>query len=347
MTPQPESGPSQVCLIPLIGGFHLRSPAYNAVTVRDVTVAFAPDALALTALAAGAFDDGRWRDTPEIALPLALVPWAEGAGVPLHPLSEPSPDERAEADFVRYLQQYDSGRETLREIEAAREPLRAVLERALGLQDIESELLPALSAYQARKREAFGDGPGTDWLDARCRAMAERIVEISGRVAVLAPIDQLPGLREQLSGRVRLIDPPQVAQSEAARIRSLLDFAMRIEVPEPGNVLAQLRNIDSPEARYHEANLLLANGHPAEALERLEIASRGDFSAPYFLPGYLLARLGQLRDLAGDREAALRAYRGVRALDYAPVDALEAAEAGLRAPFRFEAGDPAETLPPE
>jgi hypothetical protein len=155
-------------------------------------------------------------------------------------------------------------------------------------------------------------------------------------VAVLAPVDQLPVLREYLAPRVPLTKPPEVAQSEAARIRSLLDFAMRVEVPEPGNVLRSLAELDVPEARYHEANLLLANGHAAEALERLDLASRGDFSLPYYLPGYLLARLGQLRDLAGDRDGALRAYRGVRALDYAPVDALEAAEAGLAAPFRFE-----------
>lgn len=336
MSPPPGTAPTTVCLIPLVGPFHLRSPHYNGVTVRDIAAAFAPEALALTALADGAFDDPGWRDTPEIALPLALVPWAERLGVPLHPLLDPSPDEDAEADFARYLSQYDSGRAQLREIEAALRPVQLLLDEALTPERIDAELLPALAVHQARKREAFGDGPGTGWLDARCEVMAERILALVGRVAVLAPVDQLPALRERLVERVPLTPPPQVAQSEEARIRSLLDFAMGVDVPEPGNVLASLGDIDAAEARYLEANLLLANGHAAEALERLETASRGDFSTPYYLPGYLLARLGQLRDLGGDRGGASRAYRGVRALDYAPLDALDVAEAGLQAPFHFE-----------
>jgi hypothetical protein len=75
------------------------------------------------------------------------------------------------------------------------------------------------------------------------------------------------------------------------------------------------------------------NDHASEALETLEGAVGGDFSAPYFLPGYLLARLGQLRDLAGEREGAVRAYRGVLALDWVPTEAREAAQAGLETPF--------------
>ena len=135
-------------------------------------------------------------------------------------------------------------------------------------------------------------------------------------------------------GRMRLVvgctlDPPEIEVSEQAYERSLLDLAMQVTVPEPGNIIQQLRELDSAEARYHEANLMFANGHLAEALELLEHTSQGDFSQPYFLPGYLLARLGLLRDLAGRWAQAERAYRGVLALEYAPSEAREAAREGL------------------
>jgi hypothetical protein len=65
----------------------------------------------------------------------------------------------------------------------------------------------------------------------------------------------------------------------------------------------------------------------------LERALRTDFQEPYYLPGFLLARLGQLYDLAGQRDAALRSYRGVLALSYAPLEAAEAATSGLVEPF--------------
>jgi hypothetical protein len=338
----PEPAASAVCLIPLLGPFHLRSPRYNAVTVRDTVAALAPDSLATTALAADDLDDPRWHDGAEIALPLALLPWAQAEGLELRPLLEPSPDPAAEADLVRYLSQYDKGREQLRAVQAAGRPLAELLERPLDLEQIEAELLPAIASEQAKRRELLGEGPGTDWLESRCDTMAERVLALPGRVALLAPADHLPALRERLASRVTLIPTPRVAESDDARVRGLLDFAMRGDAGEPGNVLESLREIPLAEARYHEANLLLAHGHPAEALERLETASHGDFSQPYFLPGYLLARLGQLRDLDGNRDGALRAYRGVRALAYAPADALEVAEAGIAAPFGFDREDDAE-----
>ena len=96
------------------------------------------------------------------------------------------------------------------------------------------------------------------------------------------------------------------------------------------------------EARFLEAQLLLAHDHAAEALEVLEAAAAGDFREPYLLPGLLLARLGQLRDLAGKRDRALQAYRGALALAWLPAEAREAAEAGMRAPFARPAADEAD-----
>ncbi|UCH24779.1 MAG: hypothetical protein JSV66_12615 [Trueperaceae bacterium] len=324
-----------VSLIPLMGPFHLHYPLYNAVSVRDTVKAFTPDGLATTALNPGAFANPGWQDTPELALPLSVVPWARSHGLALEAVGEPSPDPTASTDFVRYLREYAGERNLLSEIEGAGRAVEALLGEALTLERIFDELLPAVRSYHELREDRFGDGPGTDWLRARANAMAERILALPGRrLAVLAGVDELPFLQDALGDQIERVVPPQVSLSEAARRRGLLDFAFRLDVSEPGNVIAQLRELNNAEARYLEANLLFANGHAAEALELLEQTSQGDFSSPYYLPGYLLARLGQLRDLASDRSGALRAYRGVQALEYAPPEAREAAERGLEEPFK-------------
>jgi len=72
-----------------------------------------------------------------------------------------------------------------------------------------------------------------------------------------------------------------------------------------------------------------------DALALMEEVFRMDFQHPGYLPGYVLARMGQLLDLAGERERALRAYRGVLALSWAPEEARAVALAGLKTPFRL------------
>jgi hypothetical protein len=324
----------ELFVLPLMGPWHLRYPAYNAVTVRDYLAAVEPEAVAITALPENGMARPDWQDTPEVALPLAVVPWARARNLPLHLVFEPSPDPAAERDFKRYLEAYPQARDRLYEVEAALGPLPGLLEESLDLGRIFSEVVPLLREAQFLKEGYFEDGPGTDWLRARAKTMAGRILAVrADRLAVLASVDHLPLLAEALSNEAEITPIPTVSRSEEARVRSLLDLAFRGDAAEPSNLIAQLRELDLPEARYHEANLLLVHGHIAEALELLEETSRGDFSAPYFLPGYLLARLGQLRDLAGQREAARRAYRAVRALDWAPQEALQAATIGLERPF--------------
>ena len=324
----------QLFLVPLMGPLHLRFPLYNAVSVRDAVAALEPDALALTPLEPGTLDTPAWQDTPEVALPLAVVPWAKKRGLPLYPVLEPSPDPNAERDFRRYAAQYTEARNLLSEVDAALRPLQFLLEESLSLKRIQNEVLPLLRHYQTLREARLGDGPGTDWLRERMERVAARVLELPHeRVAVLASADHVPFLEDALVGQAELIPPPEPAPSDEARERSLLDFAFRGDPPEPGNVIAKLRTLAPSEARYHEANLLLAHGHLAEALAVLEEASHGDFSKPYYLPGYLLSRLGQLRDLAGERAGALRAYRGALALDWAPGEARAAAEAGLKQPF--------------
>ncbi|MEX2542490.1 MAG: hypothetical protein WD314_11805 [Trueperaceae bacterium] len=329
----------ELLLVPLIGPFHLRSPSYNGVSVRDALAAWEPDALATSALARGEMAEPRWQDTPEIALPLAVAPWAGRRGLPLREFGEPSPEPGSEDDFRRYVEPFPELRARLAKVEAALRPVEALLEEGLTAERITGALLPEIRAHQVAREAEFGDGPATDWLRQRMETVAGRVFDLAGeaddlRLAVLAPVDHLPFLEDALrAGGLESARLPAIARSPEALERSVLDYAFRVDVPEPASLLERLREMAGSEARYHEANLLLAGGHGYEALELLEKTSRGDFSSPYFLPGYLLARLGQLRDLADRRDDALRAYRGALALDFAPAEAREAARAGLERPF--------------
>jgi hypothetical protein len=323
-----------VHLIPLMGALHLHYPQYNAVTVRDLLIAHPPEALALTPLSEAAFSKPAWQDTPEVALPLTVVPWAQRHGLPVYPVFEPSPDKDAYPQFMQFAEQYPQLRSRVAHVNSQLRPLQPLLNEPLTLPRILHEVIPLLRRYQLERETELEEGPATDWWRSRMTRMAERIAALPhSMVTVLASAEHLPFLEDALAQQLALQVLEPVPVSEESRIRSLLDFAFKTDVPEPGNVIAQLREVDTPEARYHEANLLLANGHVVEALELLREASKTDFAEPYYLPGFLLARLGQLYDLTDDRPNALRCYRGVQALTYAPRAALEAAETGLSAPF--------------
>jgi len=336
---------ASLTLIPLMGPWHLRHPRWNVVTVRDALEATAPDLLWTTALPPDFERDAGWRDTDEIALPWTVAPWAARRGTPLRGIGAPGAEDAA--DFERYLAAYPQARAPLDAARAALRPLNGALTQALDLPRILGEVLPPLAEELRLRVEAFGDGPGTGWRLRRARAARERIAEDlratgAGGGAVLAEADLWPALAAELDEAGVAWSPaapPPV--SEDARRRSLLDVAWRGEAADVAGLLGQLRELDLAEARFLEAQLLLAHDHAAEALEVLEAAAAGDFREPYLLPGLLLARLGQLRDLAGKRERALQAYRGALALGWLAAEAREAAEAGMRAPFARPAADEA------
>ena len=335
----------RVTVVPLVGPFHTRFPLYNVVHVRELLRASEPDAVALATLPPGALADPGWQHTSEIALPHAVVPWSRQRGVRLETVGslaglpgEPG-EEGDEAEFVRYLEEFEAGRAHLRQVRAALAPVEELLRRPLDLGLILSQLVPALAAYDEARRAAYGEGPGTGWQAARAERVAERVVALEvSHVAVLVGVDDFSAVSAALSEHLTASELPtrlhlEGAAAAEARQRSLLDVAMHGQADDPAALLQQLRELGTPEARYHQANILLAHGHAAEALEALTEVASGDFQAPYYLPGFVLARLGQLQDLAGERRAAQRAYRGVLALDFAPAEALDAARAGLEAPF--------------
>jgi tetratricopeptide (TPR) repeat protein len=322
----------KLTVIPLMGPFHLRYPSYNSVVVKDIVKATQPDVVITTVLSNEDFKNPLWQDTLELALPQSVIPWVKKQKLPLIGVFEPSPDPKASQDFKRYANEYPKLGEALREVERHLRPVVQLLEESLNQERIQNEVLALLHVYQTHRESVFVDGPGTNWLHQRVKSMAQKIAVLPyENVTVLASAEHIPFLQEELGSQFSEL--PKVEITEESRERSLLDFAFRTDVSEPGNVLAKLRELKNTEARYHEANLLLANGHSLEALEVLEQSSHTDFFEPYYLPGYLLARLGQLYDLNGQREAALRAYKGVRALSYAPQEALEEAQQGLEQPF--------------
>lgn len=329
-----DAPPDVVTIVPLLGPLHLTLPQYNAVSVLRSVQAFRPDTLALAPLTPGALEDPAWQECVELPLPLTVVPWARRNGVRLVEVGVEPHDPDAEEDFRRYLGTFEGGRALLASVDAAERPVRDLLDRPMTLPRVLDELVPAVERYQRHRREALGEGPGTGFQEDRAAAMADAVLALPAqRVAALAGVDDVPSLLAALEGRVGLCRPPLPEVDDDVRRRSLFDYAMRGEPPDPGALLQQLQAIDESEARYLEANLLVQAGEPQEALEVLEQASTGDFVHPYYLPGFLLSRLGQLYDLAGRRDAALRAYRGVRALAFAPLEAREAAEAGLDHPF--------------
>lgn len=340
-------------LVPLTGPWHLRHPRWNVVVVREALEALAPDRVATTALPSEYAADPGWRATDEVALPWTVAPWAAGRGTALVGVGTPPAISGAAADFERYLAGFPGARSALEDAAAALAPLRERLPRPHDLDGLLAQVVPPLADDLRVRLAAFGDGPATAWRGERASSAVERALALGGeRPALLVELDLWPAVVRALDERgaawtVVAAPPP----SPAARRRALLDVAWQGEAPDVAGLLGQLREGDEPEARFLEAQLLLAHDHPAEALEVLEHASHGDFREPYLLPGLLLARLGQLRDLAGRRDRALQAYRGVLALAWAPPEALAAARAGLEKPFAAAEPDPsappASTTPAE
>lgn len=331
---------ASVAVVPLVGPFHTRWPRYTVVHIREMVRSFSPDVVALAPLAPGELATPTWQDTDEVALPHTVVPWARrtgvavvGVGLGVNDPLDPG-DEQAANDLERYLDQYEEGKRRLARVRAAEAPIRRLLTAALDLQRIRGELVPAVAAQQAERAEVLGPGPGTRWLEERAALMASRALGSRGRrIALLAGVDAVPALTDVLTRHADLIELDEVDPGDEGAERALLDVAMRGEIEDSTALLRRLAELAVPEARYHEANLLLADSRPDEALDSLLRLLHLDFQEPYYLPGFALARLGQVYDLAQRREEAVRSYRGVLALSWAPAAAVAAATAGLATAF--------------
>ncbi len=322
-------------LLPTLGPLHLAHPRYNAVTLVELTRAFEPDAVLLASVSPEGLASGAWRDREELGL-FFLLPWAERSGVPVEAIGDRAEDLAGEAERFRdYLGEMAAGRVHLEREAGWREPLEAALKTPLTPERAGSEsFLEAIEVYLNAVRTHFGEGPATGFRELRMTGVAETVRRRGpGRYVIWVDLLDYPELHRRLP-EARLPGPHE--PTEAERQRAVLDRAWQLaEEDDPEKLLSELQAIGGPEAGYLAAQLYLAAGRPADALALLEQVAEGDFQHPDYLPGYLLARLGQLRDLVGERERAIRAYRGVLALSWAPEEARTIALAGLRTPFRL------------
>ncbi|ACO46429.1 hypothetical protein DEDE109153_00105 [Deinococcus deserti] len=286
----------------------------------------------------------------------ARVLWAT-SNDPDHPLRDALPAARisiqdlhlsdwswadAEHEQLRsFLGQYPQGRERLNTAARAEREFAAHLQGPLTAAHLLSaEFLDTARQYHADLRTALDEGPGTRWRVRRLDEIASQLQDHQG--VVLAPLDDLPELLDRLPG-ADWADVSTFSAGEMSRVRALADRAWQLR--EEDDLSALLSALDresgdavTPRAELDSAaaSIYLAVGQLGDARTLLERAVHAlNDDQPRSLAGLTLARLGQVRDAMGDRDLALRTYRAVLALSYAPRVALDAARAGLDQPFEL------------
>jgi hypothetical protein len=329
-----------VLLVADLGPLHARLPAYNAQTVVELLRFLGAARVVLAGLSPSQFAGGGWRDLEN---PVLFALDAER-----FPLEAAGPDwDWAEAEagqFREFLGAYPQGRARLREAEELESGLRGALGRPLDAEAAHGpELLGAVRAYHRGIAGLLEEGPGTAHRVLRLEAVGRALagLDLEG-AAVLVPLDDLPDLLD-LPGAER----PGLAgfsPGEASRARALVDRAYQLEEGDdldalvrgllalegrPGSALGRL----ALEARFAAAGVYLAVGDLESARGLMEEVAHGHLDKPAYLPGFALARLGQVRDLVGERDPAVRAYRAALGLSWLPAEARRVAEAGLEAPF--------------
>ncbi len=319
-----------VLIIPTLGGLHLLQPRYNAITLLELTQEYAPEEVWLASYSAEGLRAGTWRGENEVGLFFTL-PWAGRAGVRVLGACDRAEALRGEADkFWAYLSTMSQGKTYLDQRQRIDRVLEQVFTQPLVPEMVGREsFLGALQTHLSEFERIFEEGPATGFRRLRMHQVAQRAA--SRRTVIWVDALDFPALYELLPGA----ELPGVHQPGAAeRERAVLDRAWRLEEGDDwAALLRQLEEIGSPEARFLAAQVYLAAGRLDDSLSLMDELSHLDFQEPAYLPGYVLARLGQLKDLTGDREHALRAYQAVLALSWAPAEAREAAAAGLHSPF--------------
>lgn len=324
-----------VLLVPTLGPFHILHPRYNGVTVLELTRLYQPETLYLASYSSQELGAQRWRDQNELSF-FHVLPWAERVGLPVVALDEAEHLRRQALEFRQALEQYPRGQEFLRRASPLEEALRALLTEPMTPERLaQGDTIEALRAHHQGYVELFGEGPATGFRSLRMREVAKRIPLRGERSVVLVDVLDYPLLVEALpEGSYRF--PQAHTPTELERWRSLLDRAWRLsESDDWGLLLEGLQAVREPEALYCAAQIYLAAGQLEDAFVLLEELLHTDFSHPAYLPGYALARYGQLADALGQRERALRAYQAVLGLSWAPAEAREIALAGQRSPFRL------------
>ncbi|HWG84089.1 MAG TPA: hypothetical protein VNT60_01305, partial [Deinococcales bacterium] len=254
--------------------------------------------------------------------------------------------EREGERLAESLRLFERGRQIQREAAALERDLRVALERPLDARAVHGpELLGAVDAYHAGLTTLMGEGPGNAHRARRLAEVATALVEEEDETAAaVVPLDDLPALAAVSGHRLPSLDG--FAPGEASRARAIVDRAYALDEGDDLDALVMnLLALDGPpdsalgrialEARFAASGVYLSVGDLESARDLLEAVSQGQFERPAYLPGYVLVRLGQVRDLQGERALATRAYGAALALEWLPAAAREVAESGLRAPFQL------------
>ncbi|WP_309571413.1 hypothetical protein [Deinococcus sp.] len=313
-------------LLPDLGDLLRLHPQYNAGTVVEL-LAFLGAREVLWATSGD--PDHPLRD----ALPPAGITVREGF------TAEWAWADAEQTQLQAFLNQYPQGRERLRDAGRAEREFTTLLTAPMTpAQVLSPESFEAADAYHAQLRAALDEGPGTMWRERRLTELAARLEGHAG--VVLAALDDVPDLLRLLPDAA-LPDVTTFTPGETGRLRALADRAWALNEADDLNALlaALARETGdhvTPRAELDAAaaSIYLAVGDLDAARELLERAAHGlTDDQPRSLHGLTLARLGQVRDALGNRELAVRTYRAVLALSYAPQVALDTAQAGLKDPF--------------
>ncbi len=335
-----------VLLIPTLGPLHILHPRYNAVTVLELAKAFRPQALLLASYGAEDLEASTWRNHNELSL-FQLLPWAEQSGVAVTALDNLSGQRRQAEEFREALSLYPRGKEILAGIAVLDQNLRTLLTSPITPESWSNTgFLQGLKDYLEGYKKTFGEGPATGFRQERMESVARRIREThtsahpekaQSNIAVLVDALDYP----YLLGLLPESQAPAARQpSEEERQRAILDRAWRLQEEDDwAALLSQLQEVPGPEASYLASQVYLAAGQVEDAFNLMEALVHSNFQQPAYLPGYVLSRYGQLADMQGKRDTALKAYQATLALSWAPPEAREAALAGTRSPFGLPGPD--------
>jgi hypothetical protein len=321
-------------VIATLGALHATAPLYNAQTILEILHFLDAKKVLLAGVTASDWDSNTWRDLDDPVL-FALED-ARISCVGIAPDWAWAVNEQSK--MLEFLRQFPQGQQRLAQFNTAERDLRTVLEMPLDTATVYGSLLEVVAAHHQQVQSILEEGPGTAH---RLQRLEKIVANLEEDAVLLANLDDLPALLEL---GLELPDLTGFMPGEASRFRAIIDRAYRLEENDDLDALVhQLLALDAPadtilarlalEARFAASGLYLAVGDWQSARDLLEAVSQGQFERPSYLAGFVLARLGQVRDLMLERDRAKRAYKAALALNFCPLEAREVARAGLLEPF--------------
>ena len=332
-----------VMLLADLGALHARYPTYNAQTVLEIVRHVGANRVLLPSITPESWQSGAWRDLEHPVL-FAL----SDDRIAVRAIgSDWTWAELEQGKMLKFLKMYPQGLERLRELRRAELDLKDMLEKPLDAFSIhgstpELPVLEAVKTFHAKSAALLEEGPGTAHRKRRLQELTKKLkLEHLEQTVILTPLDDLPDLLEL---GFQIINLEGFKPGEASRFRAVVDRAYNLhESDDLDTLVHSLLELDgtpdsalgriAPEARFAASGVYLAVGDLESARDLLEAVSMGQFERPAYLPGFVLARLGQVRDLMGERQHAIRAYTAALALQWLPLEARKVAQSGLESPF--------------